>query len=231
MSGECMEVWMQGYLRAVQEAFGERVRFVGLQGSRARGEARPGSDIDVVLLLDELSWQDVLTYRRAIEELPLRELVCGFVSGVEELAAWDAGELVFFYHDTVPVFGSLEFVRSLFGPQDVLRAVRQGACGVCHAVVHNGAHARSADALREICKSAVFVLHAACFARTGQWALHPGDLEKVLQGDELEVFCAARAFLKAPCQTEQAFDGLSERLLHWAQGVVKQAGTALTQGG
>ena len=52
-----------------------------------------------------------------------------------------------------------------------------------------------------------------------------------LQGDELEVFCAARAFLKAPCQTEQAFDGLSERLLHWAQGVVKQAGTALTQGG
>jgi len=172
LSGECMEVWMQGYLRAVQEAFGERVRFVGLQGSRARGEARPGSDIDVVLLLDELSWQDVLTYRRAIEELPLRELVCGFVSGVEELAAWDAGELVFFYHDTVPVFGSLEFVRSLFGPQDVLRAVRQGACGVCHAVVHNGAHARSADALREICKSAVFVLRAACFARTGQWALH-----------------------------------------------------------
>ena len=107
-----MEVWMQGYLRAVQEAFGERVRFVGLQGSRARGEARPGSDIDVVLLLDELSWQDVLTYRRAIEELPLRELVCGFVSGVEELAAWDAGELVFFYHDTVPVFGSLASVRA-----------------------------------------------------------------------------------------------------------------------
>ena len=92
--------------------------------------------------------------------------------------------------------------------------------------------AQRADALREIWKSRVSsVLRAACFARTGQWALHPGDLEKVLQGDELEVFCAARAFLKAPCQTEQAFDGLSERLLHWAQGVVKQAGTALTQGG
>ena len=40
-----MEVWMQGYLRAVQEAFGERVRFVGLQGSRARGEKSDRSHV------------------------------------------------------------------------------------------------------------------------------------------------------------------------------------------
>ena len=203
MSREWNEFWMQDYLQTVRDVFGERVRFVGLQGSRARGEARPGSDIDVVLLLDELRWQDVLSYRCAIEGLPLRELVCGFVSGVEELAAWDAGELVFFYHDTVPVFGSLDFVRPLFGPRDVLRAVRQRACGICHAAVHNGVHARSADALREICKSAIFVLRAAGFAQTGQWVFHTGDLEKVLRGEDLEAFCAARAFLENPCQSSR----------------------------
>ena len=229
MSREWNEFWMQDYLRTVRDVFGERVHFVGLQGSRARGESGPGSDIDVVLLLDELRWQDVLSYRCAIEGLPLRELVCGFVSGVEELAAWDAGELVFFYHDTVPVFGSLDFVRPLFGPRDVLRAVRQRACGICHAAVHNGVHARSADALREICKSAIFVLRAAGFAQTGQWVFHTGDLEKVLRGEDLEAFCAARAFLENPCQTQQALDGLSGLLLGWAQGIVKKTSRALQQ--
>ena len=56
------------------------------EGKRARAAT------SMVLLLDELRWQDVLSYRCAIEGLPLRELVCGFVSGVEELAAWDASE-------------------------------------------------------------------------------------------------------------------------------------------
>ena len=52
-----MQNWMEVYIRAVRAAFGDRVRYVGLQGSRGRGEAGPDSDIDVVCILDRCSLQ------------------------------------------------------------------------------------------------------------------------------------------------------------------------------
>ena len=61
-----INTWMKGYIGAVRSAFGDRVRYVGLQGSRGRGEAGPGSDIDVVCILDACSLQDLETYRKAV---------------------------------------------------------------------------------------------------------------------------------------------------------------------
>ena len=39
-----IENWMKQYCGAVRAAFGDRVRYIGLQGSRGRGEAGPDSD-------------------------------------------------------------------------------------------------------------------------------------------------------------------------------------------
>ena len=47
-----IEKWSRGYIEAVTAGFGDRVRFIGLQGSYGRGEATESSDIDMVLLLD-----------------------------------------------------------------------------------------------------------------------------------------------------------------------------------
>ena len=56
INGEMIEIttWMNGFLKSIDEAFGDRVWFVGLQGSYGRGEATEASDIDVVVILDEL---------------------------------------------------------------------------------------------------------------------------------------------------------------------------------
>lgn len=86
-----IENWMKQYCGAVRAAFGDRVRYIGLQGSRGRGEAGPDSDIDVVCILDSCSLQDLETYRAAVKDLPDRDKLCGFVSGTAELAAWDRG--------------------------------------------------------------------------------------------------------------------------------------------
>ena len=95
-----IENWMKQYCGAVRAAFGDRVRYIGLQGSRGRGEAGPDSDIDVVCILDSCSLQDLETYRAAVKDLPDRDKLCGFVSGTAELAAWDRGELFQFRRDT-----------------------------------------------------------------------------------------------------------------------------------
>ena len=68
-------VWMQGFLKSLNETFPNRVWFVGLQGSYGRGEATNTSDIDVVVILDELSVMDVKTYHDMLNTLPHRDLI------------------------------------------------------------------------------------------------------------------------------------------------------------
>ena len=103
---------------------------MGLQGSRARGEAGAESDIDTVLILDELSASDLARLRQAVAELPERDKLCGFVSGKEELRSWERSELFQFYNDTRPIFGSLDFLLPLLdrGPRCGARAPGPAPC-------------------------------------------------------------------------------------------------------
>ena len=103
-----IESWMADYCQAVNKTFGARVRFIGLQGSFARGEATARSDIDAVLILDRADAADLTAYSALLDRLPERERSCGFISGWEELTHWEPSELLQFYYDTIPYEGSLD---------------------------------------------------------------------------------------------------------------------------
>lgn len=91
------KAWMAQFCQAVKDEFGGRIVCIGLQGSRGRGEEREDSDIDMVVVLDRVELEDLDRYRRVVANLPARELLCGFVSGKEELLAWEPGDLFQFY--------------------------------------------------------------------------------------------------------------------------------------
>ena len=74
-------MWMQNFLQTLNETFANRVWFVGLQGSYGRGEATETSDIDIVVILDELSAVDIQAYNSMLDTMAHRELICGFLSG------------------------------------------------------------------------------------------------------------------------------------------------------
>ena len=82
--------WMPNFLQRLSETFANRVWFVGLQGSYGRGEATETSDIDIVVILDELSATDIQTYNDILDTLSHRELICGFLSGKKEIMNWEA---------------------------------------------------------------------------------------------------------------------------------------------
>ena len=71
-----IQSWMDLFLKELQSVFESRLVFVGLQGSRGRGEGRPDSDIDVVVVLDLLTPADLEAYEQLLDRLPHRELVC-----------------------------------------------------------------------------------------------------------------------------------------------------------
>ena len=103
-----IDVWMSDFIHNLNEVFDNRIWFIGLQGSYGRSEATETSDIDVVVILDELSATDIQTYHNMLDTLPHRELICGFLSGKDEILNWEASDLFQFYHDTTPIKGSLD---------------------------------------------------------------------------------------------------------------------------
>lgn len=209
-----IDLWMDQYITAVRGAFGDRVRYIGLQGSRGRGEARADSDIDVVCILDGCSLEDLETYRRAVENLPEREKLCGFVSGAAELRAWDRGELFQFRRDTTDWYGELRELLPLEEEDDPRRALHQGACGLYHLCCHNCLHGRSREAVAEGYKTAVFLLQAKVYLEQGVYCRLRADLARYLTGIDLEILQAAVALKAGECG--EGFEALTARLLAWS---------------
>jgi predicted nucleotidyltransferase len=210
--------WTEAYLSALADTFGDRVWFVGLQGSYGRGEATESSDIDMVLILDELTPSDLDVYNAMLDKLPHRELTCGFLSGKKEILSWEPSDLFQFYFDTKPLKGSLDALLPLIDESAVARAIRIGACNIYHGCVHNMLHDKSGEILRGLYKSAVFVVQAICYRENGTYISHISDLIQAVSGDDRKIAETAMA-LRAGAETD--FGSMSETLFTWAKNHIQ----------
>ena len=206
--------WIDGFSKALNDTFANRVWFVGLQGSYGRGEATDTSDIDVVVILDELSASDIGKYNAMLDTLPHRELTCGFLSGKDELLRWESTDLFQFYYDTTSIKGSLDELLTVIDKAAVDRAIKIGACNVYHGCVHNMLHEKSEDILRGLYKSASFVVQAIAFKQTGKYIKHQKDLLGAVSADERKI---VETFLKLKNGDAVEFDTMSEELFTWAK--------------
>ena len=206
--------WMNEFLGTLNEVFGDRVWFVGLQGSYGRGEATEASDIDVVIILDELAITDVQKYNAMLNTLPHRELICGFVSGKDELLKWEPSDLFQFCHDTTPIKGSLDEVMTVIDEDAVNRAIKIGACNIYHGCIHNILHEKSEDVLKGLYKSASFVVQATAFKQTRKYIKYLSELLNVVTTDERLI---VETFLNLKNGGTIDFNLMSEALFAWSK--------------
>jgi len=206
--------WMKKFLQILNETFANRVWFVGLQGSFARGEATKTSDIDIVVILDELSAKDIQTYNEMLDTLSHRELICGFLSGKKEIMNWEPSDLFQFCNDTTPIKGSLDEVIAVVDGSAVNRAIKIGACNIYHGCVHNMLHEKSEDILRGLYKSASFVVQAIAFKQTGNYISHQKELLQVVSSDERDI---VEIFLNLKNGGTIDFKLMSETLFAWSK--------------
>ncbi len=208
--------WMDGYAARITNVFGKRVRFIGIQGSCARGEANESSDIDVVLILDTLDYADVKRYDEAVAGLSERERLCGFLAGEDELKSWDKSDLFQFYHDTRPLYGSIEWMTEILTREDVRRAIHFGACNLYHLCIHNALHRKRESTIAGLYKSAVFTLQAKHFFETGEYISKRTALAEVLTGDDRKILSYAMG-----CESG-GLDEKSEFLLNWCGKIITE---------
>ena len=206
--------WLEEFLQKLNETFKSRVWFVGLQGSYGRGEATETSDIDVVVILNEFTVADIQAYNQLLDTLPHRELICGFVSGKDEIMNWEPSDLFQFYHDTTPIKGSLDELLQKIDNVAVDRAIKIGACNIYHGCVHNMLHTKNDDILKGLYKAASFVVQAIVFKQTGNYIKHQNQL---LQESLPEERIVLETFLRYKNGEAVDFATASAILFEWSK--------------
>lgn len=206
--------WKSLFLQRLEETFGERVWFVGLQGSYCRGEATEKSDIDMVVILDEVSVSDIQIYNTMLDSLPHRELICGFLSGKKEILNWESSDLFQFYYDTKPIKGCLDELQGLIDDKAVDRAIKIGVCNIYHGCVHNMLYEKNEEILKGLYKSSSFVVQAICFRQTGNYIRSQKELADVVLPEEKVI---VDTFLNLKNGGRVDFLKMSEILFGWTK--------------
>ena len=128
-----IKTWITSFTEKVEQTFPNRVWFIGLQGSYGRGEATETSDIDVVVILDVLRIDDLKVYRDMLDTLPNRDLICGFISGKNELLNWETSDLFQFYYEPYSVLYALE--RAIYiTPAFTILSTRKATIYCAHCI-------------------------------------------------------------------------------------------------
>lgn len=181
-----IDAWMNDLINQLKIEFKERLVLVGLQGSRARGEQREDSDIDVVVIVEDLNADDLALYRNVIQEMPHAELACGFVGSPDILAAWPRHDVFNLVNDTNIRYGSFDFMDTEFTAEEAKLAADACASEIYHALCHTAVFEPDMlPALLQGClKSIFFGIRAKHFAQTGDFVNSRAQLLNLVNDSE-----------------------------------------------
>ena len=195
---------------AIMELFGDNLIFLGLQGSYGRCEASDASDIDLVVILLECGKEELLKYKHLIDCQPEKDLLCGFVSSLAEIRAWESADRAQLLLDTIPIYRELAVLCPPVTFDDIKNAIMQGACAIHHAVSHAILHSKDLSIVPELYKNARFVIRIKYYFEKCEYISRFGILERLVDSDERLILDASNT------ATEEA----AFRLLEWASRTI-----------
>ena len=183
-----VDIWLDTTIEKLQEKFSQNLLFVGLQGSFNRGEATDSSDIDLIVILENLTFEDLKRYRLIIDSLPHKEKACGFISGKNELQKWSKADRFQFYYDTKSLYGKLDDIIQAPTIDEIKQSVKTASENLYHATVHSFIHSNNyVEDLKNLYKMTFFILQAKYFVQTNNYIPTKKQLIECLNGTEKEI--------------------------------------------
>lgn len=213
----CTENYIKDLLCILKKDFGERLLYMGLQGSYLRGEATEDSDIDIMVVIKDLSASDLVVYRRAIESLEDYEKSCGFICGEDEIRNWNALEICHLLNTTKDYYGRLTDFVPAYSDSDVRAFVKMSVGNLYHEICHRYIHKpveRSMEALPFTYKAVFFILQNMYYLKTGEFIGTKNALLSALSGKDKRVLETALAYGRGE---EADFDSAFELLFSWCR--------------
>ncbi len=209
-----LDAYLNDLISDCRTAFGDRLLYVGLQGSYLRGEARESSDIDVMVILDRFSVQDMDRYREILKAIGFYERSCGFLCGRDELLRWSPLEVCQLRHTTKDLYGVLAEHLPPATREDEINYVKLSLGNLYHELCHRYIHAdrgKNIAKFRGACKSAFFLLQNLHFLESGRFILTKKELREAVSAEDRRVLALTE--LPDGFDFEPAFSALFE----WCQ--------------
>ena len=205
-----IENYISELIEDLKTRFGKRLKYVGLQGSYLRGEATEHSDIDIMVVMDELDVSDLVAYRSVIKAMDHYEKSCGFICGTEDLAKWNPMEICHVYNTTKDYYGCLVDMIPEYTRQDICNFVKMSINNLYHEICHRYIHAdpeTNVACLPQTYKGVFFILQNLHYLDTGCFVATKAELLDKLSGRNREVLQRALDLNSGmTCDFESSFD-------------------------
>ncbi|WP_300783200.1 nucleotidyltransferase domain-containing protein [uncultured Acetatifactor sp.] len=172
------------------DAFGERLVYIGLQGSYLRNEAMENSDIDIMAVIDDISVEDLDTYRQALVSIGNFDKSCGFICGRADLSHWNPLELCHLLNTTKDYYGELKNLVPAYTMEDERNYVKFSLNNLYHEICHRYIHAdreHNISRLPVTCKSVFYIVQHLHYLRTGNFVPTKRELLECVQDEDKAV--------------------------------------------
>lgn len=216
-----LDLYLPKFLEEMRRLFGPRFLYMGLQGSYLRGEADEHSDLDIMVVLEELTVADLACYRRLVEEMGDSDKACGFICGRADLSHWNPCEICHLLHTTKDYWGVLAQLTPSYTAEDERNYLKISLNNLYHALCHSFVHACWEDNLAQLpslYKGVFFILQNLHFLRTGDFFATKKELLARLPEDDRRVLAQA---MRLKNQPEYDFDEAFSLLFNWCQNTMQ----------
>lgn len=211
------DVYIPALIELLKAAYKERLLYVGLQGSYLRNEATDHSDIDIMVVISDMSVSDLAKYREAISSLEDYDKSCGFICGIEELQNWNPLEICHLLHTTKDYYGTLAKLVPEYTETDVRNFVKMSLGNLYHEICHRYTHAPKEKNIAKLpytYRSVFFILQNLNYLDSGKFIGTKKELREVLSGKDRLVLDTAISLSDG---TEFDFDEAFALLFTWCK--------------
>ncbi len=218
-----IDIYISELTAGLQKVFGERLIYLGLQGSYLRGEATDSSDIDIMAVIENLSLDDLMLYRHVITDIGDYEKSCGFICGKDELESWNPLESCQLIHTTRDIIGNLSELVPAYTRQDEVNYIKLSAGNLyhelCHRFVHTD-HENSVKKLPRTLKPVFFIMQNMHYIESGKFCATKGELLSELKADDKKLL---ETLLSISNSFDYDFDSVFNAILSFCRRAMKIA--------
>ncbi len=215
-----IDEYINNLIVLLKDAFGERLIYIGLQGSYLRGEETESSDIDIMAVIDSISVEDLKTYQKALVTVGNFEKSCGFICGKSDLEHWNPLEICHLLNTTKDYYGELKKLVPKYTDEDERNYIKLILNNLYHEICHRYIHADreyNISRLPITCKSVFFIMQHLYYLRSGNFIQTKRELLECVQGEDKTVLELSMSLQN---HGDYDFDKAFDLLFNWCQNAL-----------
>ncbi len=204
----------------LKDTFGERLVYIGLQGSYLRNEQTKNSDIDIMAVIDNISVEDLKTYQKALVSIGNFDKSCGFICGKVDLEHWNPLEICHLLNTTKDFYGELKNLVPAYTMEDERNYVKLSLNNLYHEICHRYVHADREYNISKLpitCKSVFFVMQHLYYLSSGNFISTKRELLECVQDEDKTVLELSISLQNC---TDYDFDKAFAILFNWCQNAL-----------